>query len=279
MKTSPLVASLALAACALPAPMADTDRLSLAAAESAFAAHSVREDMRTAFLANFADDGMFVRNGWLVSNTYLAGQKAPPIVLDWKPVYTEIAPSGELGLSTGPWKITSKQKPDAPAAYGQYVSVWRREAGRWKVAVDLGIGHPQSAFWDAPLEAVALREASGATGGIAQAEARFAADTRAAGLEAAYRNHAANDLRFYRDGAQPVVGLAAALASPTMRGEAPLWTIERSEMARSADWGYARGSYAAPGAAKPAGWFLHVWRFENGSWRLVMDVTNPAAAT
>src|SRR3954469_11663458 len=103
MKTSPLVASLALAACALPAPMADTDRLSLAAAESAFAAHSVREDMRTAFLANFADDGMFVRNGWLVSNTYLAGQKAPPIVLDWKPVYTEIAPSGELGLSTGPW--------------------------------------------------------------------------------------------------------------------------------------------------------------------------------
>src|ERR1700674_5265777 len=66
---------------------------SLAAAESAFAAQSVREGMRAAFLAHFADDGVFVRDGWTNANAYLAGRPAPPVVLDWRPVYTEGAVS------------------------------------------------------------------------------------------------------------------------------------------------------------------------------------------
>ena len=111
MRTLCLVA-LAATACAMPVTQPDPPE-SLAAAETAFAAHSVREDMRAAFLAAFADDGVFVRDGWAVSNTYLKDRPAPPIVLDWRPVYTEVARSGELGLSTGPWKITSKEKPDA----------------------------------------------------------------------------------------------------------------------------------------------------------------------
>ena len=114
---------------------------SLAAAETEFGRHSVREDMRVAFLAAFADDGVFVRNGWTNSNAYLRDRPAPPIVLDWHPQYVEVAKSGELGLSTGPWKITSKADPTLPASHGQFVSIWRRVGtGPWKVEVDLGIG-------------------------------------------------------------------------------------------------------------------------------------------
>ena len=280
MKIPALLPALALVACASappPAPMDNTG--SLAAAETAFAAHSVREDMRAAFLAAFAPDGVFVRNGWTVSNEWLRNQPAPPIVLDWRPQYVEVAASGELGLSTGPWKITSKAKPDTPPLFGQFVSVWRREAGgSWKVAVDLGIAHPAEALWSAPLETRQLpAPRSGPESGIAQAEARFAADARANGLRAAYAAHGADNLRFYRNGHPPTAARSDALTAAAMAEASPAWTVERMETARSGDFGYARGSYAvaaAPGV--PTGWYLRVWRREGGEWRIVMDVTNAA---
>jgi ketosteroid isomerase-like protein len=286
MRLAAPILALALAACGGPparveraaAPPRMDDTASLAAAETAFAAHSVREDMRAAFLAAFAPDGVFVRNAWVVSNDWLRDKPAPPIVLDWRPQYVEVAASGELGLSTGPWKITSKAKPETPPTYGQFVSVWRREgAGPWKVAVDLGISHPADALWKAPLEARprgGLVPAGGA--GIAEAEARFAAEARDRGMRAAYAAHGADNLRFYRSGATPPVGKASALTSPAMAEEAGTWTIERIETARSGDFGYARGSYAARGApGTPIAWYLRVWRREGAAWRIVLDVINP----
>ena len=282
MRYALVIAALAVAGCAQqPAqPPAMDDAASLAAAERAFAAHSVREDMRVAFLANFADDGVFVRNGWINSNAYLATQAAPPIVLDWRPAHTEVAASGELGLSTGPWKITSKAKPETPPTFGQYVSVWRREpGGPWKVAVDLGIGHPASALWDQPLDTSApAGGGASASRGIESAELDFVSDAHAGSPRAAYAKHGSERMRFYRTEVQPAVGKAAALASPGMTDEKLAWVIERTEIARSRDFGYARGSYAAVSApATPLGYFLRVWRMEAGEWRIVMDVTNPAA--
>jgi len=271
------LAALALAACAT-APMTKSDApTSLAAAETAFAAHSVREDMRVAFLAAFADDGVFVRNGWTVSNAYLKDRPAPPIVLDWRPVYTEVARSGELGLSTGPWKITSKEKPETPATFGQFVSIWRRaDDGPWRVEVDLGIGHPQTALWDSTLAAHWVPGGTPASG-LSAAEQRFAAEAKAAGARAAYERNAASDVRFYRNGVAPLIGKSAALGSPAMTNDPLVWTVERLETARSNDFGYARGSYAAPAdPQKPLGWYLRVWRVEGSDWRVILDVTNPA---
>jgi ketosteroid isomerase-like protein len=272
---------LALAACgsAPPRPAMTDHTATLAAAEAAFAAHSVREDMRAAFLAAFAPDGMLVRNGWVVSNDWMRAQAAPPIVLDWRPQYVEVAASGDLGLSTGPWRITSKAKPQTPASHGQFVSVWRREgSGPWKVAVDLGISHAGDALWNAPLETRQLpAPRSAPPGGIAQAEARFVADAQSRGLRAAYAAHGAENLRFYRNGQAPATLRSAALASDSMAGAAPSWSIDRVETARAGDLGYARGAYfpaAAPSV--PAGWYLRVWRREGADWRIVMDVVQPA---
>jgi ketosteroid isomerase-like protein len=286
MRIPAILLALFLAACggpparveqAKPLPRMD-DNASLAAAESAFAAHSVREDMRVAFLAAFAPDGVFVRNAWVNAIDWLRDRPAPPIVLDWHSQYVEVAASGELGLSTGPWTITSKAKPETPPAHGQFVSVWRREgAGPWKVAVDLGISHSSSDLWTASLETRQPARGTSAAGpGIAEAEARFAAEARDRGLRAAYAAHGAENLRFYRSGSAPWLGKAVALASPAMAEEAGTWTIERSETARSGDFGYARGAYsprATPG--NPVGWYLRVWRREGSAWRIVMDVVTP----
>jgi ketosteroid isomerase-like protein len=274
-----LSAALFLAACSQPTRTDSMDAAkSLAAAETAFAAHSVREDMRAAFLAAFADDGVFVRNGWVVANGYLAGRPAPAIVLDWRPQYVEVAASGEMGLSTGPWKLASKAQPSAPPAYGQFVTIWKREPGKaWKVAVDLGIAHPAPTLWDQPLVSVVVQgEAARSGGGIRGAEERYAADARS-GLKAAYAQHGSQSLRFYRDANAPLLGKAAALASSALSDEAVAWTVERVETARSGDFGFARGSYAARSApGVPLGYYLRVWRVEAGEWRIALDVVNPA---
>jgi ketosteroid isomerase-like protein len=281
MRTARLALALAVAGCAAgpganPEP-AMTPAESLAAAESAFAAHSVREGMRAAFMSHFADDGVFVREGWTVSNTYLAGQPNPPIVLDWRPVHVEVAASGDFGLSTGPWKITSTAKPDAPPAYGQFVSIWKREPGKpWRVAVDLGIPHPQHDLWDAPLRAV-TRKAPATAGPVESAESAFAREAGERGLAAAYARHGAADLRLYRPGAAPALDKAQVLARELPDGRGWAWTTERSEVARSGDFAYTRGRYAAAGTPdKPLGWFLRVWRYEPPAWRVVLDVVNPA---
>jgi ketosteroid isomerase-like protein len=270
------LAALALSSC-VHLPVSRDAAESLAAAETAFAAHSVRENMRAAFLAHFADDGLFVRDGWTAARAWLMPRAAPPIVLDWRPVYVEVAASGELGLSTGPWRITAPDKPGAPPAYGQFVSIWKRApGGPWKVAVDLGISHPHSTLWEAPLEARGVPPAAPA-GSLAEAEAAFARDSARLGERQAYRAHGCPGLRRYRDGNAPRASLAAALSSASMSDARIAWAAERVEAARSGDFGYAIGRYAeAAGPRATSGHYLRVWRREEGAWKLVLDVVNAA---
>ena len=274
MKTPCLAAALALAACAHP-PIAMEAPTSLAAAETAFAAHSVREDMRAAFLAAFADDGMMVRGGWIVARTFLANRPAPPILLEWRPQYVEVAASGDLGLSTGPSKVTSKQKADAPPAYGQFVSIWRRTpGGPWKVEVDLGINHPEPALWNEPLQLRTVPAVNAPAETLEQAEADFQRRLAAQGARAAYQARGARDLRLFRPGSAP--SPAASFASPPLPDRPLAWTVDRSAVASSGDFGYTRGAFAAAAApAEPIGWYLRVWRREAAGWRVFVDVVNP----
>jgi ketosteroid isomerase-like protein len=280
MKPVAFLAALVAAACALP--LRDAPE-SLAAAERAFAAQSVRDGMRQAFIAHFAEDGVMVRSGWVNARAALAGQPQAPFALDWRPVFVETAASGELGVSTGPWRASA---PGEAAAHGQFVSVWRRgELGAWEVAVDLGISHDGAALWDAPLAAATVSATGGAPGeGIDAAEARFERDAARLGTPAAYAANAAATLRWYRNGAPPQIrqirGRTPNSANSESVPELPslAWRVERVEAARSADLGYARGTYAS--AADPAhalGCFLRVWRREDGRWRIALDVMAPTA--
>jgi ketosteroid isomerase-like protein len=252
---------------------------SLAAAETAFAQQSVREGMRAAFIAHFAPDGLFVRKGWTRAREYLQDRPDPPIVLDWHPVYVETAGSGELGLSTGPWKLTSRGDPAAAATYGQFISIWKRERdGTWRVAVDLGVQHAPPALWDQPLETHA--HAGGSTSAtVADAESRFAAEGAARGASMAYAAHFATNVRLYRQGEPPALGSRNALAAVQRESGARHWSVERSDMASSRDFGYALGHYddaSAPGIT--AGHFLRVWRFEPAGWRIALEVLQPASS-
>jgi hypothetical protein len=268
-----LAAALAAAGCAAaPQPSAPDPAASLAAAESAFAAHSVREDMRAAFLAAFSDEGMLVSGGWVRAKEALGPRPAPPIVLDWRPAHVEAARAGDLGLSTGPWKITPRD--GTPARHGQFVSVWRREGGTWKVLVDLGISNDGPVFQDAPLEAAVVPRVASTGGSAAQAEREFEAAAAREGLRTALATHGARDMRFYREPAGPLVGREAALASAHAQARFE-YRIEGEGAAASDDLAYVRGTYTS-GASR--GVFLRVWRREAQGWRVAMDVANALSA-
>jgi ketosteroid isomerase-like protein len=273
MNKSPLLAAALVAACA-SLPGSSGDAASLAAAESAFAAQSVREDMRAAFLAHFAPGGMVVRGQWVEIHAWLGPRAAPPIVLEWRPVHVETARSGDMGLSTGPWRSTPRGAT-SPTAYGQFASIWTRAPGEpWRVAVDHGISHAEPVLWEAPLDARAAPAAAAGPGTLEEAEAAFGRESAAHGAAAAYRAYAAADLRLYREGHAPWLGRDAALAGGAIPAEAMGWTVERSGTAASADFGYARG-HLGTGEA-PRGFYVRAWRREAAGWRIVLDVLTPA---
>ncbi len=273
----PAIAALAtaLAGCAAvtPADSPEGAPASLAAAESAFAAQSVREGMKAAFLSWLAPGARMFRDGPVDGPALVAGRPDPPIVLDWRPAFVEVAASGELGLSTGPWRMTSRKDPAAAPRHGQFVSVWKREpGGAWRVHVDLGVGHEAAALADAPLVARTTPAAPGpAAGSVAQAEAAFASRAAAEGDRAAYAAFASATIRLYREGSAPFLGRERALASPAAGDARTAWALDSHEVAASGDLGYAVGRFGpAPGAT--AGDFVRVWRLEAQGWRIAADV-------
>ncbi|RYY38908.1 MAG: hypothetical protein EOO08_12560 [Chitinophagaceae bacterium] len=112
---------------------------SMVASERAFAAKSVAENTRDAFVA-FMDTSavMFRKDSYHKSYAEWQAKAAGPGVLNWKPLVAELASSGDWGLTTGPWtfRLTSK---DSISARGHFFTIWHRlPGGDWKFLFDAG---------------------------------------------------------------------------------------------------------------------------------------------
>ncbi len=232
--------------------------------------------MRAAFLAWLAPEATLYRDGPVNGPAFVAANPDPPIVLDWRPVFVEVAASGDLGLSTGPWTLTSRKDPSVPPRHGQFVSIWKRVAGGpWRVQVDLGISHPGPALAAVPLLAVTTPASdAGLSGTLPEAETGFARTAVRAGDAAAYASSVSRSVRLYRDGREPFLGREAALASPAAQAARTVWTLESHEVSASGDFGYATGRFGPAEDRAPAGHYLRAWRREPGGWRIALDVVN-----
>lgn len=277
MKRALAALAATLAGCATmpdPLPLSDAPG-TLAAAEADFAAQSVREGMRAAFLAWLAPDATLFRDGPVNGPAAIAAKPDPPIVLDWRPVFVETAASGDLGLSTGPWTMTSRKDPAASPRHGQFVSLWKREpGGPWRVRVDLGISHPGPALAQAPLEARTTPATGGRTAAtIAEAEREFSRIAQERGDAAAYAASVSPSVRLYREGAAPFLGRAAALEALAARDSRTAWALQSHDVGASGELGYATGRYG-PAMGVTAGHYVRVWRREPGGWRIALDVVD-----
>jgi ketosteroid isomerase-like protein len=135
----PLLAATAVAT--LPQRFVVLD--SLVAAERAFAAASVELGTRASFLRFFADSCVAFSPAPCIYREAVA--KLPPPsdplarTLDWEPVEADVALSGDMGYTTGPFSLTDHTREGSPVRYGFYFSVWKRQSdSTWKIIVDIG---------------------------------------------------------------------------------------------------------------------------------------------
>jgi ketosteroid isomerase-like protein len=279
-------------------PAATPAMLELADAERAFARNSVEKGMPLAFYEWFAEDGIaFNPAPSRYREEYRKQpppQGPPPFRLDWWPVFGDIAASGELGYTTGPYEVTDLSPEKRAPRYGFYFSVWRKQAdGAWRVQVDMGIQTPkpeplpsrgafvQAGGWRAPL--VADRETAPGRDALFAGEAEFFAAYRRGGLSAAYAAILAEECRVHRNGIFPILGRNAALSF--LEGKEvrlTAWEPLDGAVAASGNLGYTYGRYVVKtkkdgqDVAAPF-YFTRVWkRDRNSAWKVVADVNGPA---
>ncbi|MGE0452714.1 MAG: DUF4440 domain-containing protein [Vicinamibacteria bacterium] len=289
-----IVATAALAPAAAERP----EIVALADAERAFARMSVEQGQRAAFLAHFAPDGLVFGPGpQKLHDAYASPPPSPPPgrvppVLDWYPVLSDLAASGELGYNTGPW-LRSDPSGARPARHGYFFSIWKKQPdGRFMVELDLGVeadgpdAIDTKASWR-PARAGVWRAAApldteAAAEGLRQAEAALQRAIANAGLAAAYAGTLARDVRFYRNGRRAFRDRDAVLAE--LREAAALgrrsWDVAHAEAARSGDLGYTWGPFRVTAGTdvgkEQKGYYAHVWRrAKSGEWTLAIEVWQP----
>jgi ketosteroid isomerase-like protein len=289
------VAASVVATAALAAAAGERSEIvALADAERAFARMSVEQGQRAAFLAHFAPGGLVFGPGPQKLHEAYASPPPPPppgrvpLVLDWYPVLSDLAASGELGYNTGPW-LRSDPSGARPPGHGYFFSVWKKQPdGRLLVELDLGIEADGPDTVDTKESwrpaRVAAWKAEGidpaeAAAGLRRAEAALQQAIAKGGLAEAYAAALAADVRFYRNGRRAFRGRDAVLAE--LREAAALgrrsWEIAHAEAARSADLGYTWGALrVTPGGdvgKQQKGYYAHVWRRgERGEWTLAIEV-------
>ncbi|HVP38719.1 MAG TPA: nuclear transport factor 2 family protein [Candidatus Saccharimonadales bacterium] len=259
----------------------------LVAAEQAFCRLAGEKGIRAAFLAWLADSSIVFRPGPVNGKAAFTAAPPRPGVLSWRPRVADIAASGDLGYTTGPWEYRAAKPTDPATGFGTYVTLWRPGAnGGWQVVLDLGVEGPAPAvpLDSVPLPAgpagapVAAPPAEAAAPGYWMArEAQFANAFQASGPDGAYAAFLARDAVFLREGLPPVAGAAGAHAVVAARPGAWTWQPLRAHASAAGDLAYVYGTCTFRGAGWPAdstayGNYARIWKGAS----IVVDVVCPA---
>jgi ketosteroid isomerase-like protein len=268
--------------------------MSLVESERAFARTSVERGVRESFLMFFADDGInFQPHPTKTREAFLkrpAPATRPPVVLNWEPIYADVAQAGDLGYTTGPYTFTDNSPQKNPTRYGFYFSIWKKQSdGSWKVAVDCGIQTPDHSrqkfeFKPAPQtrEPIAQKDfdVEKERASLLELDRSFQNEVRTLGTQRAYLKYMSADARLHRNDVMPLVGPSAIRSYlDANRGEFTAAEPIKADVSQSDDLAYTYGSYElkSPGAKDPEkGYYVRVWKRDNqGQWKLVLDTLSP----
>jgi ketosteroid isomerase-like protein len=250
---------------------------SLVDAERAFARMAKEKNTRDAFLANLIDESISFSPGITKAKPFWEKSQASTDWLYWQPVYADIAASGDFGYTTGPWSY-SKRKNETPTAFGEYITVWRKQAdGKWKILIDAGInhdtytvdGHTVTTSNIPPRATPAIQNSKDE---LNTTEKSFIKEAPIDILKA-YTHHTSSEIKFFRHNKFP----SSSVEEVCKTSDVLSFTLVGTVVSSSGDMGFTYGTVNIvkqdAGQQKTCNAnYLRVWKKENGVWKIVADM-------
>lgn len=292
--------SLLLTVCFLAAPAAAqnknqvNDLKAMVETERAFSRMAEEKGTREAFVEFIADDGILFRPTAVLGKKWMREHPLPSStsrpLLSWQPIFAAVSLAGDLGYTTGPWQYKKDIKDAQPAAFGNFMTVWKKQTdGSWKFALDLGISNPDPKATMPRWEPGNSQPANGsfkkgdpgaARTALLNVDREFSKASVAQGAREAFLLYAAKDVRLFRNDHFPFVGKMAAADALTPITAEWTWTPSFAGVSESGDLGYSYGIYELRDqrgldSVSERGNYARVWKKVNGEWKLVVDVADP----
>jgi len=244
---------------------------SLAAAETAFAQQSAEKGMRKAFLQVLSDDSIVFMPGPQNGKKAWELKPASEAVLQWHPDLAATSTSGDLGYTTGPWRLKKSPANKEPTDFGHFVSIWRWENGNWKLLFDLASNHPRPAGPSPELQLVENHAPHESP--VTALPSMLALDRSYASDRLRHFSSVAEDLiRVYPPQEFPVIGREAAAAALARSPKPITFSEPKGKVSQGGDLGFAWGEYTAA----PRGDYLRIWRKNRaGDWKLALELLHP----
>lgn len=258
----------ALAACTQPAGTAP-DASPVIAAERAFAGAASQGGWVEAFEAYSADDALIIAAQPISAHQSLAGidpANRGDTSLTWAPEFAGISRGGDIGFTTGPYN-------GGGAAFGQYFTVWRRQAdGSWKWIYDGGTNQtaPTTVNMEADVTVVPVaRGAGSAAAAVDAVRAREGAlaERAAANAGEAFGAVFAGAGRMNRDNQPTALGADAAVllaGAGGVRYAAP----RVIEAGAAGDLVFTLGEARWDGGS---GYYCRIWVLQADGWKIAYD--------
>ena len=131
-------------------PTLTPELLTLFELEGRFA-QAVAKGGGKAFAEWFADDAVTLNNGRpaVLGRTAISREaqwKSAEYQLSWVPEGAQMGPSNDMGFTWGHYEGRSKDHAGQPVVTsGRYITLWKKQRGQWKVAMDASADEPPAA--------------------------------------------------------------------------------------------------------------------------------------
>ena len=261
-------------------------RRALVQMEHDFARAAAEKGTRDAFLEFLADDGVLFQPGPVNGKKWWTERAPRKGLLSWTPIFADVAPSGDLGYTTGPWEFRPNGPDDKPVAFGQYFTIWKMQSDlRWKAVLDRGVTSEKpliAKIVQFPLndeESTRKLKTDYAAGRatLLKLEKDFSDRSVSKGAVSAFESYLADDVRLLRQNSSLITNKAAALVFVSGSAGKLAWEPAFADIAESADFGYTYGTFELKSrdVVVERGSYVRVWKKRSRSWQVVIDVMSP----
>jgi ketosteroid isomerase-like protein len=245
---------------------------SLIQAEKDFAAYSVANSTKEAFLKFLDSAGIIFNNGSPANGimTWKKREKAPG-VLNWHPQFAEISASGDFGYTTGPWTFQNSSN-DTVVARGQYTTVWQiNRKGEWKFLVDLGVSNTPLVL---TTEIKKINVAKGSSSGVTKHDSPVIVENNflmavSKDKSKAYKKYLSSKSILNRNGYLPATNSAEQKKLLDLTTSSIQYKLDGAGMSSSMDLGYTYGTTTINGKTDN---YLRIWRWEKDEWKIALEV-------